>query len=87
VAAEAMAAARESLPTVHCIIGMLPGIAGGCDCTQNNNERLIFQVHDVAGERSSRGWPPALADHAAEAAFPPEIPILNFAEASLCAGA
>jgi hypothetical protein len=73
-AAEATAAARESLPTFHGILGIIPGIAGACDRTPNNNERLIFQIHDVSGERSFR-------------ASRPKIPILNIAEASLCAGA
>ena len=58
----------------------------GCDQTQTYNEWLIFPTHDVAERPGAYGCSPRLMSHALEAASKPKIPVLNPAEALLCAG-
>jgi peptidoglycan/xylan/chitin deacetylase (PgdA/CDA1 family) len=57
------------------------------DKAQTNNGWLIFYTHDVADKPSPYGCTPALMNHALEAASRRRIPVLNMAEALLCAGA
>ena len=56
------------------------------DEAQTHNGWLIFYTHDVANEPSLYGCSPDLMNHALEAASRRKIPVLNMAEASLCAG-
>ena len=57
------------------------------DEVQSTNGWLIFYSHDVADEPSPYGCSPTLMNHALEAAARRKIPVLNMAEALLCAGA
>lgn len=57
------------------------------DEAQTYNGWLIFYTHDVADEPSPYGCSPDLLKHALEAASRRKIPVLNMAEALLCAGA
>ena len=57
------------------------------DEAQTTNGWLIFYSHDVADRPSLYGCSPALMNHALEAAGRRKIPVLNMAEALLCAGA
>jgi peptidoglycan/xylan/chitin deacetylase (PgdA/CDA1 family) len=57
------------------------------DAAQTTNGWLIFYSHDVADRPSPYGCSPALMNHALEAAAKRKIPVLNMAEALLCAGA
>jgi peptidoglycan/xylan/chitin deacetylase (PgdA/CDA1 family) len=63
------------------------GIERAFDEAQTNNGWLIFYSHDVADMPSPYGCSPALMNHALEAASRRQIPVLNMAEALLCAGA
>jgi peptidoglycan/xylan/chitin deacetylase (PgdA/CDA1 family) len=63
------------------------GIARAFDEAQTNNGWLIFYSHDVADRPSPYGCSPALMNFALEAAARRKIPVLNMAEALLCAGA
>ena len=63
------------------------GIERAFDEAQINNGWLIFYTHDVADEPSPYGCSPALLTYALEAASRRKIPVLNMAEALLCAGA
>ena len=63
------------------------GIERAFDEAQTNNGWLIFYSHDVADAPSPYGSSPALMNHALEAASRRQIPVLNMAEALLCAGA
>ena len=56
------------------------------DQAQTYNGWLIFYTHDVAGRPSEYGCSPDLMNHALEAASHRRIPVLNMAEALLCAG-
>lgn len=62
------------------------GIERAFDQAQSNNGWLIFYTHDVTDEPSPYGCTPALMSHALETASRRKIPILNVAEALLCAG-
>jgi peptidoglycan/xylan/chitin deacetylase (PgdA/CDA1 family) len=57
------------------------------DEAQTTNGWLIFYSHDVVDRPSPYGCSPALMNHALEAASRRKIPVLNMAEALLCAGA
>lgn len=57
------------------------------DEAQTYNGWLIFYSHDVADKPSAYGCSPDLMNHALEAASRRKIPVLNMAEALLCAGA
>jgi hypothetical protein len=57
------------------------------DEAQTTNGWLIFYSHDVADRPSPYGCSPALMNQALEAAARRKIPVLNIAEALLCAGA
>ncbi|WP_249779451.1 polysaccharide deacetylase family protein [Bradyrhizobium sediminis] len=57
------------------------------DQAQTYNGWLIFYSHDVADKPSAYGCSPDLMNHALEAASRRRIPVLNMAEALLCAGA
>jgi peptidoglycan/xylan/chitin deacetylase (PgdA/CDA1 family) len=57
------------------------------DEAQDSNGWLIFYTHDVVDEPSPYGCSPALLNQALEAASRRQIPVLNMAEALLCAGA
>jgi peptidoglycan/xylan/chitin deacetylase (PgdA/CDA1 family) len=63
------------------------GIERAFDEAQTTNGWLIFYSHDVADRPSLYGCSPALMNHALEAAAKRNIPVLNMAEALLCAGA
>jgi len=63
------------------------GIERAFDKAQTTNGWLIFYGHDVAERPSLYGCTPALMNHALEAAARRKIPVLNMAEALLCAGA
>jgi len=54
---------------------------------QSNNKRLISHSHDVAGEPHHFGRAPVRMEHGPEAASCWQIPVVNMAEAALCAGA
>lgn len=56
------------------------------DQAQIHNGWLIFYTHDVANRPSAYGCSPDLMSHALEAAAKRNIPVLNMAEALLCAG-
>ena len=56
------------------------------DQAQTYNGWLIFYTHDVAERPSVYGCSPDLMNHALEVAKSRKIPILNMAEALLCAG-
>ena len=56
------------------------------DEAQTTNGWLIFYTHDVADRPSLYGCSPDLMKHALEAAKRRKIPVLNMAEALLCAG-
>ncbi|MES2194648.1 MAG: polysaccharide deacetylase family protein [Pseudomonadota bacterium] len=56
------------------------------DQAQTYNGWLIFYTHDVAIRPSVYGCSPDLLNHALEAASKRRIPVLNIAEALLCAG-
>jgi peptidoglycan/xylan/chitin deacetylase (PgdA/CDA1 family) len=56
------------------------------DEAQTYNGWLIFYTHDVADRPSVYGCSPDLMNHALEAASKRKIPVLNMAEALLCAG-
>ena len=56
------------------------------DQAQTYNGWLIFYTHDVADRPSVYGCSPDLMNHALEAASRRKIPVLNMAEALLCAG-
>jgi peptidoglycan/xylan/chitin deacetylase (PgdA/CDA1 family) len=56
------------------------------DQAQTYNGWLIFYTHDVADQPSVYGCSPDLMSHALEAAAKRKIPVLNMAEALLCAG-
>ena len=56
------------------------------DQAQTYNGWLIFYTHDVADRPSPYGCSPDLMSHALEAASQRKIPVLNMAEALLCAG-
>ena len=57
------------------------------DKAQTINGWLIFYSHDIADRPSPYGCSPELMNHALEAAAKRKIPVLNMAEALLCAGA
>lgn len=57
------------------------------DEAQTHNGWLIFYSHDVADKPSAYGCSPDLMNRALEAASRRKIPVLNMAEALLCAGA
>lgn len=63
------------------------GIERAFDEAQTTNGWLIFYSHDVAHRPSPYGCSPALVNHALEAAARRKIPVLNMAEALLCAAA
>jgi len=63
------------------------GIERAFDEAQTTNGWLIFYSHDVADRPSLYGCSPALMNYALEAASRRKIPVLNMAEALLCAGA
>jgi peptidoglycan/xylan/chitin deacetylase (PgdA/CDA1 family) len=63
------------------------GIERAFDQAQTTNGWLIFYSHDVADRPSPYGCSPALMNHALEAAARRKIPVLNMAEALLCADA
>ena len=63
------------------------GIERAFDEAQINNGWLIFYSHDVTDSPSPYGCSPTLMNHALKAASRRKIPILNMAEALLCAGA
>jgi len=63
------------------------GIEHAFDKAQKTTGWLIFYGHDVADKPSPYGCSPALMNHALEAAARRNIPVLNIAEALLCAGA
>lgn len=63
------------------------GIEQAFDEAQTTNGWLIFYSHDVADRPSPYGCSPTLMNHALEAAAKRKIPVLNMAEALLCAGA
>jgi peptidoglycan/xylan/chitin deacetylase (PgdA/CDA1 family) len=63
------------------------GIERAFDEAQTNNGWLIFYSHDVADAPSPYGSSAALMNHALQAASRRQIPVLNMAEALLCAGA
>jgi peptidoglycan/xylan/chitin deacetylase (PgdA/CDA1 family) len=63
------------------------GIERAFDEAQTNNGWLIFYSHDVTEEPSPYGCSPGLMNHALETASRRKIPVLNVAEALLCAGA
>ena len=56
------------------------------DEAETYNGWLIFYTHDVAEQPSLYGCSPDLMTHALEAASRRKIPVLNMAEALLCAG-
>jgi peptidoglycan/xylan/chitin deacetylase (PgdA/CDA1 family) len=56
------------------------------DEAETYNGWLIFYTHDVADRPSLYGCSPDLMTHALEAASRRKIPVLNMAEALLCAG-
>jgi peptidoglycan/xylan/chitin deacetylase (PgdA/CDA1 family) len=62
------------------------GIERAFDEAQTNNGWLIFYTHDVADQPSPYGCSPGLLHDALEAAARRKIPVLNMAEALLCAG-
>jgi peptidoglycan/xylan/chitin deacetylase (PgdA/CDA1 family) len=61
------------------------GIERALDQAQSDNGWLIFYGHDVADEPSPYGCSPGLMNHALKAASRRKIPVLNMAEALLCA--
>jgi peptidoglycan/xylan/chitin deacetylase (PgdA/CDA1 family) len=63
------------------------GIERAFDEAQTTNGWLIFYSHDVADRPSPYGCSPTLMNLALEAAAGRKIPVLNMAEALLCAGA
>jgi peptidoglycan/xylan/chitin deacetylase (PgdA/CDA1 family) len=63
------------------------GIERAFDQAQTTNGWLIFYSHDVVEQPSRYGCSPALMNHALKAASRRQIPVLNMAEALLCAAA
>jgi peptidoglycan/xylan/chitin deacetylase (PgdA/CDA1 family) len=76
----------RAMPLIECHIGF-DEIDRAFDEAQTYNGWLIFYTHDVADGPSAYGCSPALIGHALKAASRRNIPILNMAEALLCAGA
>ena len=75
----------RAMPLIdHCI--SRDEIERAFDQAQTHNGWLIFYTHDVVGQPSVYGCSPGLMNHALEAASKRKIPILNMAEALLCAG-
>jgi peptidoglycan/xylan/chitin deacetylase (PgdA/CDA1 family) len=61
------------------------GIERAFDQAQTDNGWLIFYGHDVADAPSPYGCSPGLMNHALKSALRRKIPVLNMAEALLCA--
>jgi peptidoglycan/xylan/chitin deacetylase (PgdA/CDA1 family) len=76
----------RATPLVDCLISR-DAIERAFDQAQTCNGWLIFYTHDVVDQPSPYGCSPDLMSHALEAASRRKIPILNMAEALLCAGA
>ncbi len=75
----------RSMPLIECQIDR-DEIERAFDEAQTYNGWLIFYTHDVAEQPSAYGCSPALMNHALEVAKSRKIPVLNMAEALLCAG-
>ena len=75
----------RAMPLIDHSIGR-DEIERAFDEAQTYNGWLIFYTHDVVERPSVYGCSPGLMNHALEAASKRKIPVLNMAEALLCAG-